>query len=283
MVVRQTWGKRLCRDKIIEIPLTQISIGPCQSRSSLDDEDGLRELAMSIRAYGVIQPVLVRKAKKGFQLVTGQRRYRACKMIGLKSIPCMVKNIDDSQMTVISLIENLQRKELSYFEEAEAFGKLMAIYGMNHEELAQKTGHSAAYISNKLRLLQLPDEVRVLILPHKISEKHARSLLRLSSVDMQKEVARLIYQNSLSLKETEELVNKLSEHNIPGERYSTATSNHVSMIIRDVRIFINTIKETVKRAQQTGINMSVAELDRGDEYEIIIRIPKVRSANRNIS
>ena len=278
--MRQALGKRLrSKGRIIEIPLTQISMGSCQSRSSFD-EDGLRELAMSIRAYGVIQPVLVRSTKEGYQLVAGRRRYRACQMIGMKTIPCMVKKLDDAQMIAISLIENLQRKELSYFEEAEAFGSLVDIYGMDQEELAQKTGRSAVYISNKLRLLKLPNELQVLILPHRISEQHAYSLLRLSSIDMQKEVARQIYQKNLSLKETEELVDKLSEHNIPG---SSSTSNHVSMIIRDARIFVNTIKETVKRARQTGINMSITERDRGDEYEIIVRIPKMRSAGRSIS
>lgn len=280
--MRRPLEKLLSKGRIIEIPLNQISQNPYQARTEFD-ERYLRELAMSIRAYGVIQPIIVRRSKEGFQLIAGERRYRACKMIGRRSIPCIIQEMDDEQAAAVSLIENLQRRELNYFEEASAYLLLMNEFGMTQEELAQKIGRSQSAIANKLRLLKLPDEVRAIMLTDTISERHARSLLKLNSADMQKEVVRQIYDKALTVKETEELVEKLRENNIPAAAAQPGMSNSVSMIIRDARIFINTIKETVNRARQTGINMRISEMDREDEYQIIIHIPKVRGASRSIS
>lgn len=265
--------------RVQELALKEISPNPYQPRLEFDDMD-LRELAQSIQTYGIIQPIIVRKVKEGYQLIAGERRYRACRIIGRPSIPAIVQEMNDEAVAAVSLIENLQRKELNYFEEAIAYATLINKFGMTQEELALKIGKSQSAIANKLRLLKLPGEVRDLIVTANITERHARALLKLNTVEMQKAILMQIYEQELNVKQTEELVEKAKENNIPREVHNRNTGQNVSMIIRDARIFLNTIKETVNRAKQTGIDMFVAENENDDEYELIIRIAKGRKNNR---
>ena len=265
--------------RVQDLALSEISPNPYQPRLEFDDME-LRELAQSIQTYGIIQPIIVRKAKEGYQLIAGERRYRACKMIGLPSIPAIVQEMNDEAVAAVSLIENLQRKELNYFEEAIAYATLINKFGMTQEELALKIGKSQSAIANKLRLLKLPREVRHLIVTASITERHARALLKLNTAEMQKAILMQIYEHELNVKQTEELVERAKENNIPRDVHNRNSGQNVSMIIRDARIFLNTIKETVHRAKQTGIDMYVAENENDDEYELIIRIAKQRKNAR---
>lgn len=265
--------------RVQELALKEISPNPYQPRLEFDDMD-LRELAQSIQTYGIIQPIIVRKAKEGYQLIAGERRYRACRMIGRTSIPAIVQEMNDEAVAAVSLIENLQRKELNYFEEAIAYATLINKFGMTQEELAMKIGKSQSAIANKLRLLKLPGEVRNLIATANITERHARALLKLNTAEMQKAILIQIYEQDLNVKQTEELVEKAKENNIPREVHNRNKGQNVSIIIRDARIFLNTIKETVHRAKETGIDMFVAENESDDEYELIIRIAKGRKNAR---
>ncbi len=265
--------------RVQELALREITPNPYQPRLEFDNMD-IRELAQSINTYGIIQPIIVRKTKEGYQLIAGERRYRACRMIGRTSIPAIVQEMNDEAVAAVSLIENLQRKELNYFEEAIAYNTLIHKFGMTQEELAFKIGKSQSAIANKLRLLKLPAEVRDLIVTANITERHARALLKLNTAEMQKAVLMQIYEQDLNVKQTEELVERARENNIPRESHNRNTGQNVSIIIRDARIFLNTIKETVQRAKQTGIDMFVAENENDDEYELIIRIAKGRKNSR---
>jgi ParB family chromosome partitioning protein len=260
------------QNRVISIGIHEITHNPFQPRKEFDKEN-LSELAQSIMAYGVIQPIIVRKVNDEYQIVAGERRYRACKLIGLKEIPALVQDMNDEKAAAVSLIENLQRKDLNYFEEANAYSVLINTFGMTQEELAKKVGKSQSAIANKIRLLKISGQVRCLISPDVISERHARALLKLNSVEMQREVIKQIYDKELTVKETEGLVEKLKENNIPQE-ISRENGPSVSMIIRDARIFLNTIKETVSRAKQTGIEIYMVENDNDREYEVTIKIPK---------
>lgn len=276
------WDKLLGKGssgKVLDIPLNEISRNPFQPRREFNEIE-LRELARSIQMYGIIQPIIVRKTHEGYQLIAGERRYRACKIIGSPTIPAIVQDMNDEKAAAVSLIENLQRKELNYFEEAGAYARLISEFGMTQEEVAQKVGKSQSAVANKLRLLRLANELRCLIVPETITERHARALLKLNSVEMQKEVLRAIYEKDLNVKETEEIVEKLRQNNLPQEANKTGKGQHVSMVIKDARIFLNTIKETVNRARQIGIDMYMIENDAEEEYEVIIRIPKVRRNNK---
>lgn len=265
-------------ERIINIPLEKIILNPYQPRKSFDEED-LKELAQSIKSYGIIQPIVVREDGDNFQIIAGERRYRACKILGLKDIPALIQDMDDEKAAAVSLIENLQRRELNYFEEASAYSLLINGFGLTQEELAKKVGRSQSAIANKLRLLKLEAEVRQAIIPDQITERHARALLKLNNPEVQLKVVKEIGNKELTVKETEELVERISLNNIPPESGAKEHSQNISMIIRDARIFLNTIKETVKRAKQTGVDISMIEKDSEEDYEIVIRIAK---SKRNI-
>lgn len=278
-MVRKQIEKILGRNndgKIILIPLEDIFRSPYQPRKVFNEEE-LIELSRSISAYGVIQPIIVRQFEKKFQIVAGERRYRACKLLGLKAIPAIVQEMNDEKAAAISVIENLQRRELNFFEEAYAYSLLINFFGMTQEELALKVGKSQSAIANKLRILKLPEEVRDKIYPEIISERHARALLKLNTAEMQIEVLNQIYEKDLTVKQTENLVLKVSQNNIPIEDKKGEAGQNFSMIIRDARIFLNTIRETVKRAKQTGVDIAMVENDSEDEYQVLIKIAKRHS------
>lgn len=267
------------RSVIEQIPVELIKPNPYQPRRSFD-EDELVKLAQSIRAYGLIQPIVVRAVEAEYQIIAGERRFRACCLLGKERIAAIVQNMNDENAAAVSLIENIQRRELNYFEEANAYSLLINNFSMTQEDLARKIGKSQSAIANKLRLLKLPLEVQSLIVPDMLSERHARALLKLNTPEMQIEVIKQIYEQELTVKETETLVENLSKNNVPQESEAKPGGQQVSMIIRDARIFINTIKETIKRARQIGMDIQIEEQDGEDEYRIHIRIGKVRKPRR---
>ncbi|MGI6433965.1 MAG: nucleoid occlusion protein [Syntrophomonadaceae bacterium] len=267
------------RSVIEHIPVELIKPNPYQPRRNFD-EDELVRLAQSIRAYGLIQPIVVRAVETGYQIIAGERRFRACCLLGQERIAAIVQKMNDENAAAVSLIENIQRRELNYFEEANAYSLLINNFNMTQEELARKIGKSQSAIANKLRLLKLPLEVQSLIVPDMLSERHARALLKLNTPEMQIEVIKQIYEQELTVKETETLVENLSKNNVPQESEAKPGGQQVSMIIRDARIFINTIKETVKRARQIGMDIQIEEQDNEAEYRIHIRIGKVRKQRR---
>lgn len=274
--MRKQLEKLLGKDngqKISYIPLKKIKLSPFQPRHKLDDQE-LVDLARSIMIYGLIQPVVVRPWGHSYQIVAGERRFRACCLLGKSDIPAIVQEMDDEKAATINLIDNLQCRELNYLEEAYAYGVLRNLFSLTQEELARKTGRSQSVIASRLRLLKIPEYIRREINSDIVSERHVLSLLKLNSSEMQQEVIRQIQEKELTVKETEELVERLGKNNIPVESNDKNNSQNVYMIIRDARIFINTIKETVKRAKQTGVNIYMSENDNDEQYEITIRLAK---------
>jgi ParB family chromosome partitioning protein len=279
--LEQLWNKNLL-GKIVALPLSQIRPNPYQPRRQFDEIE-LKELAKSIQTYGVIQPIIVRKNEDYYEIVAGERRYRACRLIGNKEMPAIVQEMDDEKVASIALIENLQRKDLNYFEEAIAYYILLKQFDLTQEEVAYKVGKSQSAIANKLRLLKLPLEVRERIMVDRISERHARALLKVDNIEAQLFVLRQIYERELNVRETEDLIAGILTNSIPSEKKTPEHGKQVSIIIRDARIFLNTIKETVKRAKKTGIDMTINEQDNEDFYEISISIPKSKSKNKVIN
>lgn len=269
-------------ERIMQIESSKVEKNPYQPRRDFAEQD-IINLASSIQEYGVIQPITVRKVKQGYQLIAGERRLRACILLGFKEIPAIVQEMDDAMMAAVSLVENLQRKELNYFEEAEAYRMIMDKFSITQEELAKKVGKSQSSIANKVRLLRLADEVKNLMIPEYITERHARAVLKLNSIETQKYLVKKIYEQELTVKETEELVEILRRHNIPKSKKIEEGGQQVSMLIKDSRIFLNTIKETVLRAKQIGIEIIMTEVDDEEAYEIYIKVPKEKNLMKSVS
>lgn len=189
---------------IVEIPLTEIRSNPYQPRKEFD-EQSLREFADSIKEHGVIQPIIVKKSIKGYEIIAGERRTRASKMAGKETIPAIIREFTDQEMMEIALIENIQREDLNPIEEAEALAKIIESNGMTQEEAAKKFGKSRSYITNILGLLSLPEKTKKHVREGKISMGHARVLSKLSDPDQINDLANLIIEEGLSVRETEKL------------------------------------------------------------------------------
>lgn len=193
------------RPRAVEVPLDRLSPNPFQPRRSFDEE-GLQQLAESIRLHGVLQPIVVRPSEEGYQLIAGERRWRAAQIAGLRRIPAIVKELDDSSMVQVALIENIQREDLNPIEEASAYRRLMDEFNMTQEQLSSAIGRSRPAIANAVRLLNLPTEIQKAVEDRKLSEGHARCLLSIPDQGDQLKVAAQIIANGLNVRQTEELV-----------------------------------------------------------------------------
>ena len=195
-------------DKIVEIPLEEIKKNPYQPRTYFNEEK-LNELKESIEKNGLLQPIIVKKAVKGYYIIAGERRYRAFELLGKKEIPAIIKEMTDEEMMIFAVLENLQREDLSALEESESYKNLMDKMSLTQEELAKKLGKSRPYIANSLRLLKLPAEIKNKLEQGLISTAHARTLLSLKTKKAMEEVCDLVIDRKISVRELEEYVAKL--------------------------------------------------------------------------
>lgn len=265
------WGDRKALN-VINIPVDEIRPNAYQPRKEFDDE-ALEDLTNSIKCYGVLQPIVVRKnGKKSYELIAGERRWRACQRAGLKEIPAIVKEAGDSETAIMALIENLQRENLNFLEEAEGYRQLMQDYGITQEQLALKLGKSQSTIANKMRILKMSPEILNIISREKLSERHARALLKLPDEKLQEQVIKQIVDRDLNVRQTEELVERYIE-NVKSEKEKDMKKS-LKIAIKDVRIFVNSVKKLVKSIKETGIKAGYKEIDKGDYIEVVVQIPK---------
>jgi len=206
---------------VMEININDITPNREQPRKTFED-DSLQELAESIKQHGVIQPVTVRKLDKGYEIVAGERRWRASRLAGLKQIPCIIRDYSEKENMMVALIENLQREDLNPMDEASAYSLLQERFGLTQEELSSNVGKSRPYIANSLRLLKLPSEIRKMVEDNRLSPGHARALLSLPTEELQIKYAIKICSENLSVRETEALVKASSEK--PSERKHKSSS-----------------------------------------------------------
>jgi len=207
-------------EELVEIDLDLIEPNSLQPRTNFD-ESRLEELAQSIRSNGIIQPLLVRRIENGkYQLIAGERRWRAAQRAGLPNVPCVVKEIPDDKVLELALIENIQRQELNAIEEAHAYKRLIETLGLTQEMVAQRVGRDRTFITNYLRLLRLPEDIQSLVEFEKISMGHARALLGVDDPIIQKKLAQKIMEQGLSVRETERAIKKI----ISGEEVAKSTS-----------------------------------------------------------
>ena len=263
------------KDEIKNIDISLISPNPYQPRRVFERVH-LEELAQSIKELCVLQPIIVRKVGTGYELVAGERRLRACQMLDLKTIPAIIRNLSDKEIAEIAIIENLQREDLNYFEEAEGYARLIKEFGLTQEEIAKRVGKSQSTIANKLRLLNISPAVRGQISVDVITERHARALLKLASEEQQLEVLDKIYTNNLNVRQTDDLV---ENYLIKTEKEkSEKIKRKMTKVFKDMRIFLNTIRGAVKTIQDAGLPADISENESDDYYEVVIRLPKSKEA-----
>lgn len=266
----RNWRKSLHSGRVLYLPVGQIRPNPAQPRRIFDPK-ALAELADSIREYGILQPLTVRKTEAGWELVAGERRLRAARMAGLSEVPCLLLGVDDRQSGLIALVENLQRKDLDYIEEAEGLARLISSYGLNQEQAAAQVGKSQSAIANKLRLLRMGEPVRVALRAHGLTERHARALLRLPDDAARLEAIETIAQQDLTVARTEQYIEQLLSAPV-----AEPTPQRVRRIlpVRDVRLFLNTVKHSLEVIQNAGIDAACGREETDDEIVLTIRLPK---------
>ncbi len=259
--------------KITMIPIDLIRPNPYQPRRKFD-QASLDELCQSIQQYGVIQPINVRKiTNTHYELVAGERRLRATAMAGHKEIPAIVVDIGEDDSAIMALIENLQREDLGYMEEAEGYRNLIKEHGLTQEELAQKIGKSQSTIANKIRLLRLSPMVKKLLADNGLTERHARALLKIEDEQIQLKVLQKVCDRGLNVRKTEELVQRALDKYCNTVR-SDEYKGRITKSIKDIRIFVNTIRQAIDTMKKSGVNARAAQIDRGEYLEFIVRIPK---------
>lgn len=261
------FAERSSGEEVRQIPVNEVISSPYQPRTIFDDEK-IDELCQTIKTHGVIQPIVVRMQGNQYELIAGERRWRAVKKLGMETVPAIVREFNNSQAASIALIENLQRENLTSIEEAVAYQMLIDLHQLTQESLAQRLGKSQSTIANKIRLLQLPDEVKNALMERSITERHARSLLSLDNKDLQLKMLDEIIAKELNVKQTEARIAFYKE-----AAKIKSKPKRISYT-KDVRLALNTIRQSIDMVSGSGMEIKTSENDRGDHFEIVIQIPK---------
>ncbi len=262
--------------QIISVQQSDILPNPNQPRKRFD-YDELEGLAQSIRANGILQPLIVRQLENGkYELVAGERRLRAARLVGMTRVPCVVSEISETDSAVFAVLENLQRQDLDYFEEAEALATLVSEYHISQDELCKKLGKAQSTLSNKLRLLKLSDEMRYKISRAGLSERHARALLSVNDEVQRARALSIIIDRHLTVSESEALIEQMLRKN-------EAPKKQILRGFKDIRIFINTLNNAVDTIRRAGIDADSVKTETDEYVEYIVRIPKIEDNAQQIA
>lgn len=266
------------RGGIINLSVDSLEPNPVQPRKNFEDES-LQELSASIREYGILNPLTVRLRNGSYELVAGERRLRAAKLAGLEDVPCILIDVGLEDASLIALIENLQRKDLDFIEEANGIYQLIRMFGLSQEEIARRIGKSQSAVANKLRLLKLPKDVLETLRDRGLTERHGRALLRLPDADMQRAALMHIIDGGLTVAMTDSYIDALlaAEEESDAEPAEEAHSPQRSFIMKDVRIFMNTINRGLDLMKQGGIMAGMKKQETADAFILTISIPKAKS------
>ena len=269
--------------RIENIPIHMIKPNPYQPRKSFSVHS-LEELAQSIRQYGIIQPITVRSSSQsGYELIAGERRLRAAKLAGLDYIPAMIIHTCEQDSAIFAMIENLQRENLHYLEEAKGYASLIQDHGFTQEELAVKLGKSQSTIANKLRILRLSSSIKELLIRENLTERHARALLKLPDDELRIKAVRQVVTKKMNVRDTEavidefleELQDKKQRAGRKKEAQDGKRQTRVFKRTKDIRIFINTIRNAVNLLKGYGLEVQYFQVDKEDQVEITVMIPKM--------
>ena len=262
--------------RVVYLSVEAIQPNPAQPRRYFE-EKALLELSQSIANYGILQPLTVRIAKDGYELIAGERRLRAAKLAGLREVPCLIARSGEEESSLLALIENLQRRDLHYMEEAEAIANLIASYGFSQEQTAEKLGKSQSAIANKLRLLRLSPSCIALLRENDLSERHARALLRIADEQARLQALQTIIEKKMNVAQSEEYIEHLLQ-----ETQKTEPKRRPTYIIKDVRLFLNSLRRQMGIMQRAGVEANFSREDTEEEIRVMIRIPRHPSKNEKV-
>lgn len=254
--------KRDLERSLFLLPIDSIQPNPDQPRRTFGREE-LQELTLSIAQVGLIQPLTVRPARAGYELISGERRLRACQLLGLKEVPCIVETVSPEKSALMALVENVQRSDLSFWEEAEGYRRLLAVYGLSREELCRRIGKSPAFLSNKLRLLKLSTPVRAAAEQGQLSERHARCLLSLDTEEEQLRLIERIVQEGWSVRQAEAYVERAAPRPKP---------LRLLRLTRDCRLFLNGLATLLDQLRLAGMGAEMETVRREDGLDVTIRV-----------
>lgn len=264
-------GASAFKREVSSIPISKIKTNPYQPRKFFS-ENAIKELARSIREVGLLQPITLRSTASGYELVAGERRLRACKMLGMKEISAIVvPNMRECEAALLAMIENLQREDLHFLEEAEGYQSLMRQHGLTQEELGRRLSKSQSCIANKVRLLRLPRSIKEKIISYQLTERHARALMRLPDESLQNKIADRAGREGLSVMATENLVEQeLARIYVSEDDTQRKVRCHLGHTI-----YLNSIRHTIEKIRGCGEEIDVVREDKPDKVVLTIEIPKV--------
>lgn len=254
------------------ISVESVRPNPYQPRK-IFNQSALEELAKSISEHGLMQPITVRMIGNSYELIAGERRLKASKLAGMAEIAAVIVEVTTKDSAVLALIENLQRENLNFLEESEAYQAVMQDYGYTQQELAQTLGKNQSTVANKLRILKLPISIKKQLIEYNLTERHARALLRLPSEELQLEVIEKIGKQELNVKKTEQLIEQILVSLTQEKVEDKKNNQRFRAFVRDIRLFTNTITQAVDMIQQSGIDAKYTMKQEEDGYEIKIKIP----------
>ena len=258
--------------RVLQLRTEEIRPNPRQPRQVFD-KAGLQELSDSILRHGILQPLTVRQTGTGWELVAGERRLRAAQMAGLETVPCVEREADENDSALLALVENLQRQDLHYLEEAAAIADYLLQTGVTQEEAAARLGRSPSALANKLRLLRLSPDCRRMLVEHGLSERHARCLLRLEGEEDRMSALRYIADHQLTVAQAEQYV----ERRLIALQ-STPPARRKAFILKDVRLFLNSLDRGLRLVREAGVDARTERTDTEDAIFLTIRIPKQPSS-----
>ncbi|MGN1002040.1 MAG: ParB/RepB/Spo0J family partition protein [Oscillospiraceae bacterium] len=270
--MRTLTTKRLMRS-VSYVPVEDIVPGPMQPRQRFSKE-GLEELRDSIAEHGVLQPLSVRVKGDRFELIAGERRLRAAKMAGLTEVPCLIMDVDMEKSGIIALIENIQRRDLDFVEEAEGISQLIRLFGLSQEEAARRLGKSQSAVANKMRILKLPRDVLDRLRDEGLSERHARALLRLETAEQQRDALDFIIDQRMTVAAAEEYIEKLCSTPEEKEEARPAPKRKPLFIMKDVRLLVNSINRSLDMLRQGGVDAEMLRSETDTEFLVTVKIPK---------
>lgn len=271
----------LRRGGIVYLRTDELTPNPVQPRKRFDDES-LEELSGSIKSYGILNPLTVRLRCGKYELVAGERRLRAAKLAGLEEVPCILIDVNMEDASLIALVENLQRRDLDFIEEALGISQLIRMFGMSQEEAARRIGKSQSAVANKLRLLKLPSDVLESLRQNGLTERHGRALLRLPNPVAQRAALEYIVDNGLTVAATDAYIDALlSAPEEAEQKDEEKPEKRRTFVLKDVRVFLNTLSRSIDQMKQGGIDAGIQREETDDSLILTISIPKARQPSQN--